>query len=211
MDIRFHSVALIATLTAASFATATGALAAHVGQPKEVARVTEMVPLIAVSRVTSPDREFIERATNSAIKTMNTSQTEINTSHLANIQGEAVRAFNTAASSYNSLADIASERHINVASPSSIFEQEQTPSPIDGAPIAPSDVRYLTMRQQSLGRTIAVYATEVKSGHDPIVVSFARQMKARLEHDLILATLEVKSLDTAEYGDRPAESDASTI
>ncbi len=210
MNVRYHCLTLIGTLVAVSLAATGGVSAAEAGQPKADKKVV-MVPILAESRVTSPDRAFIERATDSAIKTMTASQAEINSSRLGNVQGEAVRAFNTAAYAYNNLADIASERRINVATPSSIFAQDRTPNPIDGQPVAPADVEYLSARQQSLGRAIAIYSQEVKAGRDPIVVEFAKQMKSRLEHDLFLATLGIKALDSGGYGDRPSDSGASSI
>jgi hypothetical protein len=183
----------------AAYAAPSGAATAH---PKKTQTGTEMVPLLAVSRITSPDRTFIECATDSAISTMSKSAAEIDASHLSSVQSEAVRAFNTAAAAYNSLADIAAERRITIASPTSFFQDERSPNPIDGAPVEPADVAYLTAREAALSGTIGMYANEVRDGHDPKVVAYAVQMKARLEHDLLLTTVALQNLNSGDYGDR---------
>ncbi len=206
MNVCFRSMALIGTLAAASLVTAAAAYATPSAQPtahpKKSPQGTEMVPLLAVSRITSPDRVFIECAAESAISTMTKSAAEIDASHLSSVQSEAVRAFNTAAAAYNSLADIAAERRISIASPTAFFQDERSPNPIDGAPVEPADVAYLTARESSLSGTIGMYANEIRDGHDPKVVAYAVQMKARLEHDLLLATVALENLNSGDYGDR---------
>jgi hypothetical protein len=210
-------MAAIGALAAATLVTDTSVIAAQSVQAnlqrppqKKKPKAVEMVPLLAVSRVTSPDRTFIECATESAISTMTKSQAEIAAARLSSIQSEAVRAFNTAADAYNSLADIASERRIKIATPTSFFEEERSPNPIDGAPVEPADVAYLTTRESALSGTIGMYANDVRDGRDPKVVAFARQMKSRLEHDLLLATVALQNLNSGDYGDRSgATSDAS--
>jgi hypothetical protein len=199
-------MAMIGTLAAASIVTTSASGAASANQagthPKKTQNGTEMVPLLAVSRVTSPDRVFIECATDSAISTMTKSAAEIDAARLSNIQSEAVRAFNTAAAAYNSLADIAAERRIKIASPTSFFQDERSPNPIDGATVQPADVAYLTAREASLASTIGMYANEVRDGQDPKVVAFAAAMKSRLEHDLLLTTVALQNLNSGDYGDR---------
>ncbi len=214
MNVRFRSMALIGTLAAAGIITSAPAYASPSAQPtahrKKAQKGTEMVPLLAVSRITSPDRIFIECAADSAISTMSKAAAEIDASHLSSVQSEAVRAFNTAAAAYNSLADIAAERRITIASAASFFQDERSPNPIDGAPVEPADVAYLTAREASLGGTIGMYANEIRDGHDPKVVAYAVQMKARLEHDLLLTTVALANLNSGDYGDRSGSASDAT-
>ncbi len=210
MNNRFRSMAVIGAFASASFAGAVAQAAQPVQAStpqKKPAKPTVMVPLLAVSRITSPDRTFIVNAIQSAITTMSASQAEMEASHQSDVQSVAVRAFNSAASAYNSLADIAAERRISVAAPGAIFDADQTPSAIEGAPMEPADIAYLSSRESALATAIALYSGEIEHGRDPKVVTFARQMKARLEHDLLVTTVALQSVNTAGYGDRPASSD----
>jgi len=188
--------------------------AAQATQPastsKKTPKPTQMVPLLAVSRITSPDRAFIDRASASAIATMNSAQAEIASTHLSNAQDAAVRAFNSAAAAYNSLADIAAQRRIKLATPASIFQDDRTSVLSEDAKLEPADIQYLTAREAALSRTIAIYADEVKYGRDPIVVSYATQMKARLEHDLVVTTIGLQSLESGDYGDHTSSSTSSS-
>jgi hypothetical protein len=167
---------------------------------------TPMVPLIGMVRENTPDRAFVLRAAHEAIAAMESSRTEIARASTDSVQTEAVRSFNTAAAAYNGLADIASQRNMTLSTPSSLFIDDTSPTLTDGGQVGPADVAYFNARQAALLATIQMYRAEASKGHDPLVVSFAKRMAARLDHDLALMTLDVEHLDHDGYGDRPSPS-----
>ena len=153
-----------------------------------------IVPLFFLDRETSADHAFVRKAIDLAIANMMASQHEIAVAQTVIVQDEALRSFNTSAAAYNGLADIAAERRMTFAKPST-FVVDQTPSLAQDPSPSAEDFRYVSACQASLNDLADLYHSEAQHGKDPLVVAFAAKIRPRIVRDLELVADDIERLN----------------